>query len=191
MSDQLIRDYYRCFNERRLADAGALFSDDAVLEMPPFVQDATGADAYAQFADTWLRAFPDAQFRMDRLEQRGDTMCEVDLLATGTHQGLLDLGAWGFLQPSGVRLTLRLRELLEVRDGKIVYATLAFDIDHLVRELSQVDYRKLKACLATVWELSDELAKVQGDVERQREVTDRLGRALDAARHAVRPHVKR
>jgi predicted ester cyclase len=171
--------------------AGTLFAADAVVEMPPFVQRAHGCDAYAQFADAWLRAFPDAVFMVERVEQRNETMCEVDLIATGTHTGLLDLGTYGLLQPSGVRLTLRLRELLEIRDGKITYANLAFDINQLVRELNQVDDRKLMACLATVWELSDELANAQDDVERQRDVRERLGRALDAARHAVRPQFNR
>jgi hypothetical protein len=190
MTDQLIRDYYRCFNERRIADAGALFAAGALLEMPPFAN-AVGRDAYTQFADAWLRAFPDAVFTMEHVEQRNETMCEVDLLATGTHTGLLDLGTYGLLQPSGVRLTLRLRELLEIRDGNITYASLSFDINQLVRELVQVDYRKLVACLATVWDVSDELANAQGNLERQRDVTERLGRALDVARQAVRPQFKR
>jgi predicted ester cyclase len=120
-------------------DTGALFAPAAVLDMPPFVRGATGADAYAQFAGAWLRAFPDAQFTIEHVEQRGDTMCEVSLIATGTHSGQLDLGTSGLLQPSGVRLTLYLRERLDMRDAKITHATLAFDINQLVRELNQLD----------------------------------------------------
>lgn len=190
MTDQLIRDYYRCFNERRLVDAGALFTARALVDMPPFVQGATGAAAYAQFTDAWLRAFPDAQFMIERVDQRGDTMCEVDLRATGTHTGLLDLGTYVVLKPSGVRVTLRLRELLDIREGLITYASLPFDSNQLVRELNQIDYRKVAGCLAAVWDLADELAKAQGDVDRRRDVTERLGRALDAARQAVRPQFK-
>jgi hypothetical protein len=48
------------------------------MEMAPFVQRAHGSDAYAQFADTWLRAFPDAVFTMEHVEQRNETMCEVE-----------------------------------------------------------------------------------------------------------------
>ena len=191
MADQLIRSYYACFNERRLADAESLFAPTAVLDMPPFVLKAVGPAGYAQFATTWLGAFPDAQLTIDRVEQRGDTMCEVNLTATGTHAGALDLGPYGVMHPSGVRVTLWVRELLEVRSGTITYAALEFDINHLVRELQQFDYRKLTACLATVSQLSDELAKVEGDVEGQRDVTERLGLALDAARHAARPQFKR
>ena len=191
-SDQLVRDYYRCFNDRQIVTAGTLFAPDAVVDMPPFVRNATGADAYAQFADAWFRAFPDAVLTIEHVEQRNDTMCEVDVLATGTHQGPLDLGVYGLLRPSGVWLTLRWRELLEIRDGHIVNASVSFDINQLIRELSHVDYRKLMACLGTVREVSDELAKVPGDdIDRRRDVTERLGQALDAARHAIRPHFKR
>ena len=191
MTSQLIRNYYRCFNERRMSDAAALFAADAVVDMPPFVQRAHGSGAYAHFADTWLRAFPDAVFTLKHVEQRRGTMCDVCLIATGTHTGLLDLGTYGVLQPSGVRLTLQLRELLDIRNRTITYSHLSFDIDQLVREITQVDYLKLMAYLATVRDLSASLAQAQGDVARQRDVMERLGRALDAARHAARPEFKR
>ena len=191
MTDQLIRDYYRCFNERRIPDTGLLFAPDAVLEMPPFVQRAHGYAAYAQFAETWLRAFPDAVFTMERMEQRNETMCEVDLIATGTHSGPLDLGAFGLLKPSGGRLMLRLRELLDIRDGKITYTSLSFDIHGLIRQLNRIDYDRLVRGLDTIRQLANELTEAKPDSEQQREVTERLGKALDAARLVVRPQFTR
>jgi predicted ester cyclase len=191
MSDQLIRDYYRCFNERRFVAAEALFAADAVVEMPPFVQRAQGSSGYAQFTETWLRAFPDAVLTLEHVEQRNKTMCEVDLIATGTHSGLLDLGAFGRLRPSGVRLTLRLRELLEILGDHITYTSLSFDINGLVRQLNQIDYERLTRCLDTVQQLADELADAHAESDRQHEVTERLGRALDTARLVVRPQFKR
>ena len=191
MADELIRRYYACFNERRLADAESLFAPTAVLDVPPFVHKAVGPTGYAQFVATWLGAFPDSQLTIDRVEQRGDAMCEVNLTATGTHAGALDLGPYGVMHPSGVRLTLRLRELIEVRFGSISYAALEFDINQLVRELQRIDGRRLTVCLATVAQLSEELAKAEGDVEWERDVTERLALALDAARHAARPQFNR
>jgi predicted ester cyclase len=191
MSDQLVRDYYRCFNERRVEAAAALFAADAAVDMPPFVQQAQGARAYTQFAETWLRAFPDAVLTMERVEQRNETMCEVDLVATGTHSGPLDLGRFGLLKPSGARLMLRLRELLEVRNGRITYASLSFDINGLVRQLNRIDYDRLARCLDTIRQVADELAGAPTDSDRQRDVTERLGQALDTARLVVRPQFKR
>jgi predicted ester cyclase len=191
IGDQLVRDYYRYFNERRVVTAETLFAPDAVVEMPPFVQHAQGGGAYAQFADTWLRAFPDAVFTIAHVEQRNETMCEVDLIATGTHSGLLDLGTIGVLQPSGVRLTLGLRELLDIRNGQIVYASLSFDLNGLIRQLKRIDYDRLIGSLDSIRQLADELGNVSADSEQQRDVIERLGRALDAARHIVRPQFRR
>jgi predicted ester cyclase len=191
MSHRLIRDYYRCFNERRIADAGTLFAPHAIVEMPPFVGPARGADAYTRFAETWLCAFPDAQFRIEQVQQRNETMCEVDLIATGTHTGPLDLGEFGLLRPSGVRLTLKLRELLEIRDGRITSASLSFDLNGLMRQLNRIDYEQLMRSLATIRQLADELAAAHADSEHQQDVTERLGHALDAARLIIRPQFKR
>jgi predicted ester cyclase len=172
-SDHLIRDYYRCFNERRIADAGLLFAPDAVVDMPPFVQRAQGSNAYVQFAETWLRGCPDAVFTMEHVEQRNETMCEVDLIATGTHSGLLDLGAFGLLKPSGVGLRLRLRELLDIRDGHITYTSLSFDINGLVRQLNRIEYDRLPPCLDTIRQLADELTAAHPDSERTTARRDR------------------
>jgi hypothetical protein len=191
MSAQLIREYYACLNERRIADVASLLAADAVLDMPPFVQGVSGANAYAQFADAWLRAFPDARFAILQIEQRGDTICEVDLQATGTHMGALDLGGFGVLKPSGASLTLQLRELLEVRSGKIAYANLRFDINHLIHQLNRVDHAKLKDILAGIRRLTDELEQAGGDPERERDVIQRLGRAVDTARQVIRPQFNR
>jgi predicted ester cyclase len=191
MSDQLVRDHYRYFNERLLAAAETLFAPDAVVDMPPFVRQTRGPAAYAQFAETWLRAFPDALFTLEHVEQRNETMCEVNLIATGTHSGLLDLGAFGLLKPSGGRLTLQLRQLLDIREGQITFTNLSFDINRLVRQLSRIDYQRLTRFLDTIGELAEELRKASPDSEQQHDLTERLGQALDAARLVVRPQFKR
>jgi hypothetical protein len=79
---------------------------------------------------------------IDHVEQRTEAMSEVDLIATGTHAGPLDLGAFGLVRPRGVRLTLRLRELLEISDGHIVYASIELDINGLMRQLNRIDYEQ-------------------------------------------------
>jgi steroid delta-isomerase-like uncharacterized protein len=188
---ELIREYYRFFNERRLTAASALFAADAVLELAPFAHAATGREAYEQFAETWLSAFPDAIFTIARVEQRNETMCEVDVIASGTHLGLLNLGGFGQVPTSGRRISVRLRELLEIQQGAIHYASVECDIHQLVRELTRINYPTLMARLTTVCVLREELAKAEGDPGRQRDVNDRLGTALDAARRAARPQFDR
>ena len=132
----LIREYYACFNERRFADAADLFTEDAVLERRPFGTFRNGGDGYIQMAQRWVDAFPDAVARIDHVEQRGDTICEVDLVMTGTHTGDLDLPGHGLFKATGRTVSLRVSELLEIRARKITYGSISFGELDLVRQLS-------------------------------------------------------
>jgi predicted ester cyclase len=132
---ELIREYYACFNERRFSDAAELFSTDAVLEHGPIGQRQHGGTGYIHFAEMWVQAFPDASLKILHVEQHGDTICEVDLLGTGTHQGTFDIGPAGMFKATGAHATLRFRELLEIRVGKITYSSLSFDLHELIQQL--------------------------------------------------------
>jgi predicted ester cyclase len=136
VSHLLIREYYACFNERRFRDAADLFARDGVLEHAPLHATGNGGEDYIQFAERWTRAFPDGQVRIEHVEQRGDTICEVALVGTGTHQGDFDMGAYGVFKATGAKATLRCREILEIRGGKITYASLTFDVHELIRQLT-------------------------------------------------------
>jgi hypothetical protein len=116
-------------------------------------------------------------------------MFEVYFLATGTHLGLFDIGGFKF-KPTSTKAALHVRELLNIRDGKITASTLSFDINDLIQQLSIVDYAELTARLGRIRLFTDELLRASGDVERQRAVVDRLGPELDGARRAVRPHYR-
>ena len=99
MTHMLIREYYACFNEHRFRDAADLFALDAVLEHQPFGPATRGGGGYLQFAQMWTDAFPDGTLTIDHVEQRGDTICEVDLVAMGTHAGDIDMGPFGVFKP--------------------------------------------------------------------------------------------
>jgi predicted ester cyclase len=187
MSEHLIRQYYAYFNQRRVKDAATLFADDATFDHPPFANTAYGGSGYMHFAETWLRAFPDAQLRIDHVNQRSAGIYEIDLVATGTHSGMLDLGPYGRLSPSGGKTTFRIREMLHVQEGKIVHSSLSFDIHDLLYQLAHIDYAELDAHLGEILQLRDELGQVGDDPERHRRVIERMGRELDAARIVVRP----
>ena len=115
-------------------------------------------------------------------------MYDVDLVATGTHSGTIAFGSWSF-RPSHVSVELPARELFEVTDGQFRLASLAFDLQDLVRQLATVDTAKLLEHVARIGQLGELLA-TEPDVTRQRDVIDRLGRQLDAARHVVRPYFR-
>lgn len=188
MSETLIRQYYQCFNERRFGDAAELFADDALLDQ--FGRRERGSEGYVRFATAWHAAFPDGTFAIERVDHGGHAMFDVYLLSSGTHRGVLDLGVWRF-EPTGTRVVLHLRELLDIRNGKITLSSLSFDFNELVSQLSIVDYSELLVRLERIRQLTDELAGVLGDARRQREVAEQLGPELDAARRALRPHYNR
>jgi len=128
----MIREYYRCFNERRFADAADLFTADAVIEHPPFGTARIGPDGYINAAQFCVAVFPDVQLQLMHVEQRGDTICEVDVIGSGTHLGVLDMGSLGVFKPDGVKSMLRIREVLEVRGGKFTYSSLSYDTQEFI-----------------------------------------------------------
>ena len=136
MAHLLIRLHYQYFFVRRFAEGAELFSLDCVLEHPPFGQTRHGRDGYLDLVNTWVRAFPDGHMLIEHVEQRGDTICEVDLIGTGTHEGDFDMGGYGVFKATGVQTSIRFRELLEIRSGLITYSSLTFNVHDLIRQLA-------------------------------------------------------
>ena len=186
----LIRQDYASFNRRRFVDGAALFADDAVLEQLPLVQQERGAIGYLQFVSAWLRAFPDATLAVRDMASHDSITYDVSLDATGTHRGMLDLPGWAF-RPSGVRATFGIRELLQIRNGKIAFSSLTLNLHEMVDKLAQVEVSRLLDHVERLRRLAETLRSVKPETMRAREITDEIGRELDAARHVVRPYYRR
>jgi ketosteroid isomerase-like protein len=137
MSNQhlLIREYYKAFNERRFADAADLFTHDAVIQHRPDGAPLKGPEGYLESARTTVAMFPDIQIEILHIEQRGDTIVEVDLTATGTHRGDWDMGALGVLKADGAPKTVRHREMLEIRGGKMTFSSITYNIQEFLGPL--------------------------------------------------------
>ena len=112
------------------------------------------------------------------------------LQAVGTHIGVLQFGVYRFT-PTKVHASLRVRELLDIRDDKIVLSSLSVDFNDLVNQLVLVDQEDLGRRLAEIQELGGELARCATDSEQRHDIIVRLGIQLDAARRALRPHFNR
>ncbi len=138
----LIHRYYDFYNNRRFQDAANLFSSNAVIEHAPYGSPPRhGGSGYVESAELSMSAFPDARVEVLRIEQHGETTYEVDLLATGTHSGTLDMGTYGRFAPTGATVHLRHRELLEIRDGKILHASVTFDVQELLAQVKPLPGR--------------------------------------------------
>jgi steroid delta-isomerase-like uncharacterized protein len=191
-NDRLIRGFYQAFNDRRFDDAAAMFSDDAVLEHAPLGRQQRGGEGYRHFTAMWTTAFPDAALAVERVTSRVDHVYEVDLLASGTHLGALDMGSAGVFRPSGVCASLRLRQLFEIRDGRIRFSSLSFDVQDIVHQLVHVDDGRLLEHIQRIQQLATKLTGMRNeDIVERRNLLDRLGTELDAARRVVRPYFGR
>ena len=191
-SEALVRRLYTSFNARELAQAASLFAEEALLEHAATGRQQRGSTGYLAFAKMWIAAFPDAVLAVERITQRSPTTVEVELQATGTHEGPLDLGGYGLFKPSGTKGTLRLRQILEIRDGKFVYSALSFDVQDIVQQLVVVSVPRLLEQLKRIQTLGARLAQTPEDqVIERRALVDRLGTELDAARRIVRPYFDR
>lgn len=124
----LIREYYKAFNERRFDDAADMFTHDAVIQHRPDGVALQGPHGYLESARATIAIFPDIQIHILRVEQRGDTIVEVDLEATGSHQGDWDMGALGVLKASGAARTVRHREMIEIRGGKFTFSSITYNL---------------------------------------------------------------
>ncbi len=133
----LIREYYKAFNERRFDDAADLFSFDAVIQHRPDGGTLKGPEGYLESARATVAIFPDIQIQILHVEQRGDTIVEVDLVATGTHKGDWNMGALGILKATGEPATIRHREMLEIRGGKITFSSITYNLQQFVRNSGQ------------------------------------------------------
>jgi len=133
----LIRRYYQLYNERRIVEAAELFAPDAVLEHAPYgAPPVRGGAGYIESAERSFVAFPDAHLDVVGIQSHGESMYDVDLVATGTHQGLLDLGGYGRFEATGMHVRVPHREVIEIRDGRIAYASVTLDVDSLLAQLN-------------------------------------------------------
>ncbi len=185
-AQSLIRQHYADFNARGIERAASRFDPDAAHDIAGRVE--RGPEGYRQFAAWWLAAFPDATFTVRDIQARESDLYDIELLAEGTHNGTLAYGAWKF-RPTHLEVRLHARQLFQIADGLIRFSTLSFDVQDLVRQLTAVDMPKLMGHLARIQELREQLASASTPA-MQRELIDRLGTQLDAARHIVRPYFR-
>lgn len=188
--ESTIRQFIDYFNQRRLEAAAALFAADAVIapvSNRPFDRGPAGG---MQLAQIWLTAFPDAKLTVDRVVSRRERFYEAHLAGAGTHHGVLDLGSLTF-QPTGVAAQLNLRVLFEVRESLMAYCSLSFDAQELVAQLTVIDTARVLEHVERIRKEGERLAASRGDSARIREIVQRLGFEIDAARQAIRPYFRR
>jgi len=132
-SPEVLLRLYDRFNRHELAASDDLFAPDAVVECPPFRHQGDGALGWRAFVERVATAFPDARLRVERLSKLADSMYQCFVLCDGTHRGVFDVGSHGQFSPTGRRVHLTFRQLVQFRGGKIVYMNMSCDPVELTR----------------------------------------------------------
>jgi predicted ester cyclase len=132
--EQVVRQHYQYFNERRFDEAVNLIDPQAVFHTLPTRQRLMGVAGYRALVSAWLHAFADARLDIQTLAAR-DTIVDVDFLGRGTHTGDLVLGDALSVPATGLVIELPFHDRLEIRNGRIVKAELDFDEQALRRHL--------------------------------------------------------
>ncbi|MGA9521509.1 MAG: ester cyclase [Myxococcaceae bacterium] len=116
-----VRTLYQAFNDKDLERLASLAEADAQMEDVPFDTTAGWRDSW----EGWATAFPDGTFEVKNLVASGDTVV-AEIHARGTHTGPLQ-GSDGTLHPTQRKLDVRLCEVFELKNGKIVRGRSYFD----------------------------------------------------------------
>ena len=186
----LVSEFYVCFNERRFDDAAAMFAEDALVEHSAVKRTLQGGSGYLAFATMWCQGFPDAVVVVERVSSRTNGLHEIELRASGSHLGDFDLGGGWLFKATGATASLRLRQLLQIDNGRFTYSTLSFDLQDIIQQLVTVDETRLVELTRKIQQLGEQLASAASFVDR-RNALQRLGLELDEARHVLRPYYKR
>ena len=129
----LARSLYEGWNERKfdeLADAVAPGGKIVVAGTGDVFEGREGALKYNK---SWYDGFPDGRITVDNLIASGDCVV-AEITGRGTHTGTL-VTSMGEIPATGRSLTLKLCDVLEFKDGKVVSQRAYFDTGSMMAQL--------------------------------------------------------
>jgi CheY-like chemotaxis protein len=129
---QQIRRLYDLFNDRRFAEAAAMFEDGMRGLEHPLLR-----AGYIAFANGWVGAFPDAWMTVVSIEPNDgeDEQYDAQVMGVGTHLGDLSLAGGEILRTAKRRLRIPIRHTIRFGHDRIASSTLSFDAADLARQL--------------------------------------------------------
>lgn len=135
-NERIVRQYLEAFNARDWAAQAALLADDVVMEVPGTGERYEGREAVSASERAWTDAFADGRVDLDHLAAGGDVVV-AEYTGTGTHTGPLP-GPDGEIAPTGRSGSLRLCDVITIRDGRIVAIREYYDTMALLTQLGLV-----------------------------------------------------
>lgn len=133
--EQVVRLYYRLFNQRRLDEVSELVDVQAVFHYLPTNQRLVGRAGYRALAAAWLIAFEDATVDIQSVQQLAEHTVRVTFIGRGTHTGDLELGETVVIPATGRRAELLFHDTLEIHHNRITRTEFDFDLEDLKKQL--------------------------------------------------------
>ena len=133
MADQdnirVVREAFDAWNDHDVERQLKLLDEKHVVESDTIPQPAIGREAFRQFMQIYLVAFPDLHLALDQILASGDFVV-TRWTATGTHRGEL-MG----IPPTGRSTTTHGCTVYEIRNGKQIRFWTYWDTGNLLRQL--------------------------------------------------------
>lgn len=127
---RIVREAFEAWNAHEPKQHSALLDQQYVLESDTVPSPLRGQEAYRQFMEMYLRAFPDLHFDIEQMLASGDHVI-TRWHSSGTHQGEL-MG----IPPTGRRGEgIHGCSIIQIRNGKISHEWLFWDTATLLRQL--------------------------------------------------------
>ncbi len=130
---EIVRALFEAFDDGDLDRAAALVSDD--FQLTDVAADRTfhGTTGCREWLEIFRTALPDARTELVNIFAEGDRVAS-EHVGRGTHRGPLVTPA-GAIPPTGRAVEVRLAELYEIKDGKIIRLRAYYDSATLMRQL--------------------------------------------------------
>lgn len=131
---RLIRARYDAVNAHDLDKFQGFYGNSIVWNDPGLARPIKGPRSVRNRLQTLTRAFPDLQWRLDRIFSQGENVC-AEFTFTGTHRRQLPGNAGERFPATGRAVEIQAAGLYVVRSGKIVDSRIYFDFGGLAAQL--------------------------------------------------------
>lgn len=131
---RLIQARYDAVNAHDLDKFEGFYADSITWNDPGLAKPIKGPAAVRRRLQSLVRAFPDLQWRLDRIFTQGENVC-AEFTFTGTHKGKLQGKTRDSIPATGESIRLQGVGIYVVRGGKIVDSRIYFDFGALAGQL--------------------------------------------------------
>ncbi|HKI92984.1 MAG TPA: ester cyclase [Gaiellaceae bacterium] len=131
-SQDVVDRWLEAFNAHDEGGMRSVYADDVIFEAPGEIR-LEGTDATVEYALGWLRAFPDAEMRIES-QLEADGWIVQRFVFEGTHEDTL-AAPTGDIPATNRHMAGRGAQIIRVEDGKVAEDYLYFDQVQVLTQL--------------------------------------------------------